>query len=225
MKTTVFGNSSLGLPIMAYEFGEPLKGKSSQPLPEILILGGVHGDEIEGLWAAMGLLKAFSASFPYQLSLTLVPQFNIEGVLNKTRMNGRGVDLNRNLPTKDWSPEVKTPRYHPGPHPNSESENQALCNYIEQKKPQMILTLHSWFPVLNVNGDCLKQAQILADHTGYKIDADIGYPTPGCLGTYAGLERSSPTLTYEVERGLAMEPVLKIHVPAILEMLKSLETA
>ncbi len=215
MKTTLFGNSSLGLPIMAYEF------KANHP--EVLILGGVHGDEIEGLWAAFGLLQSLMISSSYKLNLTLVPQFNIEGVLNKTRMNGRGVDLNRNLPTKDWSPEVKTPRYNPGPSPNSEPENQALCKYIETMKPQFILSLHSWHPVLNVNGNCLAQAEVLAKHTGYKIDSDIGYPTPGCLGTYAGIERSSPTLTYEIERGLALEPVLKVHVPAILEMLKSLE--
>lgn len=216
MKTTLFGNSSLGLPIMAYEF------KANHP--EVLILGGVHGDEIEGLWAAFGLLQSLMVSSSYKLNLTLVPQFNIEGVLNKTRMNGRGVDLNRNLPTKDWSPEIKTPKYNPGPSPNSEPENQALCKYIETKKPQFILSLHSWHPVLNVNGNCLAQAEVLAKLTGYKIDSDIGYPTPGCLGTYAGIERSSPTLTYEIERGLALEPVLKIHVPAILEMLKSLET-
>ena len=132
--------------------------------------------------------------------------------------------MNRNLPTKDWSPEVKTPRYNPGPSPNSEPENRALCQYLELRKPKLVLSLHSWFPVLNVNGACLPQAQILAQWTNYKIDSDIGYPTPGCLGTYAGLERSSPTLTYEIERGLPLEPILKIHVPAILEMLKSLET-
>src|SRR6476661_5406471 len=103
MKTYCFGYSSLGLPIIAYEFVN--NG------PEVLILGGVHGDEIEGVWGAHGLLKSFLQSFPYKLNLTLVPQFNIEGVLNKTRGNGRGVDLNRNLPTKDWDPVAKTPRY------------------------------------------------------------------------------------------------------------------
>lgn len=215
MKTYTFGNSSLGLPIIAHEFSN--KG------PEILILGGVHGDEIEGVWAAHGLLKSFLQSFNYKLNLTLVPQFNIEGVLNKTRMNARGVDLNRNLPTKDWSPEVKTPRYHPGLAPNSEAENQALVQYIEEKKPKFILSLHSWHPMLNINGDCLKQAQKVAEFTGYRIDPDMGYPTPGCLGTYAGKERNIPTLTYEIERGLALEPILKIHVPAILEMLKTCE--
>jgi murein peptide amidase A len=215
MKTYTFGYSSLGLPIVAYEF---MNGG-----PEILVLGGVHGDEIEGVWAAHGLLKSFLKSFPYKLNLTLVPQFNIEGVLNKTRMNARGVDLNRNLPTKDWSPEVKTPRYHPGPAPNSEPENQALVKFLEDRKPKFVLSLHSWHPMLNINGDCRKQAEAVSKITGYRIDPEMGYPTPGALGTYAGKERNMPTLTYEIERGLALEPVLKVHVPAILEMLKTCE--
>lgn len=215
MKTSVFGESSLGLPIIAYEF--------NNSGPEVLILGGVHGDEPEGVVAAEGLLKEFMNSFPYHLNLTLVPQFNIEGVINKTRGNARGIDLNRNLKTKDWSPEIKTPRYNPGPAAGSEPENQALMKYLEARKPRWVLTLHSWHPVLNVNGDCRAEAEILAQRTGYKIDDDIGYPTPGCLGTYAGLERTSPTLTYEIERGLDHAKILQIHVPAILEALKMTE--
>jgi protein MpaA len=215
MKTSVFGYSSLGLPIMAYEF------RNSGP--EVLILGGVHGDEVEGLVAAQGLLREFMRAFPYALNLTLVPQFNIEGVFNKTRGNAQGIDLNRNLSTKDWSPEIKTPRYHPGPAAGSEPENQALMNYLNEKLPKFVLSLHSWHPVLNVNGACREEADVLAQLTGYKIDDDIGYPTPGCLGTYAGLERPCPTLTYEVERGLDHAEILRVHVPAILEALKVTE--
>ncbi len=215
MRTYIFSKSSLGLPIIAYEF------KNSGP--EVLILGGVHGDEIEGTIAAQKLLEIFLKSFPYKLNLTLVPQFNIEGVLLKTRGNHRGVDLNRNLATQDWSAEVKTPRYHPGSHAMSEPENHGLANYIAEKKPQLILSLHSWHPVLNVNGDCKKVAEVLHKLTGYKIDDDIGYPTPGCLGTYAGLERKCPTLTYEIQRGQSPEKILEIHIPAILESLKVIE--
>ncbi len=211
----IFSNSAKNLPILAHQFGN--SG------PRVLILAGVHGDEIEGVWAAQGLLKSFMQAFPYELQLTLVPSFNIEGVLAKTRGNSRGVDLNRNLPTKDWSPEIKGPRYNPGPKALSESENQGLVKFIETQAPQFILSLHSWHPVLNINGDCLGEAQVLSQFTNYKIDDDIGYPTPGCLGTYAGLERQSPTLTYEIERGLNLEAVLSIHVPAILEALKITE--
>jgi protein MpaA len=212
MKTSIFTFTSKGLPVPAYEFQNGEK--------EILILGGVHGDEIEGVIASFELLKYFMKSFDYNFNLTLVPQFNLEGVIFKTRGNGNGVDLNRNLPTKDWSPEIKTPRYHPGLSAGSEVENHGLMTYLETKKPQLVLSLHSWKPILNVNGDCYKFANHLAEATGYKIDDDIGYPTPGCLGTYAGLERQCPTLTYEIERGLDAESIISIHVPAILNALK-----
>ncbi len=56
-----------------------------------------------------------------------------------------------------------------------------------------------------------------------KIEESIGYPTPGCLGTYCGLERDMPTLTYEIERGLSAKEIVQKHLPAILEGLKVTE--
>lgn len=215
MQTRILSRTHLGIPIVAHDFGT--SG------PRILILGGVHGDEIEGVVCARGLFEAFLKHFPYKLQVTLIPEVNPEGVLNKTRGNSRGVDLNRNLPTKDWSPEAATPRYQPGPHPLSEEENKALVKELEAHPPKLIVSLHSWKPVLNVNGDCIPEAEVLKKHTNYPIDADIGYPTPGSLGTYTGLERNIPTLTYEIERGQALDAILKMHVPAILDMLKTSE--
>lgn len=213
--THVFCHSPAGIPIFAHTF----TGNG----PEVLILGGVHGDEIEGVIAANKLLEHFILNYDYKLNITIIPTFNIDGVLNKNRQNSNGIDLNRNLPTKDWTSEVSNPRYFPGKIANSEPENQALTAFLEQKKPKMIFSLHSWQPLLNINGDCLAEAKVISRHTGYKIEEDIGYPTPGCLGSYAGLERHYPTLTYEIERGLKAEAIISIHVPAILEALKETE--
>lgn len=210
-----FGYTSDGLTIPAYRFGD--KG------PEILIIGGVHGDEIEGIQAANGLLQSFSRSFPYRLKVTLVPIFNLDGALRSQRMNARNVDLNRNLPTQDWTAEVAKERYNPGPSANSEPENHALVSHIKNHPPRFILTLHSWMPMLNTNGDCQAVAKAISSHTGYIITDDIGYPTPGSLGTYCGLERQIPTITYEFERFLAPNKIKNIHVPAIIEGLKILE--
>ncbi len=215
MNSFVFTQSSNGLPVLGYKFG--IQG------PEVLILGGVHGDETEGIWAAQALLQKLMSSFSFKLCLTLVPMFNIDGILQKSRTNARGVDLNRNLPTKDWSSFIKEPRYNPGPSPLSEEENKGLVEYIQNKSPKAIMSLHSWHPCLNVNGDCFQLAQVISAQTGYRIDTDIGYPTPGCLGTYAGHERGSSTLTYEIERGLDVASVIRVHVPAIIEGLKFLE--
>ena len=215
-----FGDTSLGLPIHEFHFFPVTnQGYNTDPVPKVLILGGVHGDEAEGVVAARGLIEEFRKKFSLNLDISIVPEFNPEGVLLKTRGNSKEVDLNRNLPTKDWSPEAKTPRYYPGPSALSEPENKHLVEWLEKEKPAVIFSLHSWNPLLNVNGD-LPEAKVIAEMTGYKIEADIGYPTPGSLGTYAGLERNIPTLTYEVERDLRFDRILAIHVPAIIAGLK-----
>jgi len=191
-----------------------------------LVLGGVHGDEVEGIVAAWGLYSEIvSGRFQPKLNLTLVPAFNLDGATLKTRTNGNGVDLNRNLPTNDWNPQAFNDRYPPGPSANSEPENQALTTWLDQTRPFFVLSLHSWKPLLNVNGDCSPEAEVLHARTGYVIEPSIGYPTPGCLGTYAGLERGMPTLTYEIERGLSAKEVLRVHVPAIVEALEASATA
>lgn len=217
VKISTLTTTAKNLPIFMYQFGNTGN--------EVLILGGVHGDEPEGVIAAQGLLSRFLEKFDYQLQVTLIPEFNIEGILNKQRMNSNGVDLNRNLPTKDWSPEAKTPRYNPGKSALSEKENQALVKLIEEHSFKLIISLHSWNPMINVNGpSCDPEAEILKKHTNYVIDSDIGYPTPGSLGTYAGKERNIPTITFEIQRDIDFYEINKIHVPAILDALKGTES-
>lgn len=215
MKSFFLPSTSTGLHIPVYEFG--YSG------PQVLILGGVHGDEREGVEAAFALVSRWSQAYPFQLRTTVMPAFNLDGVIRSQRTNARGVDLNRNMATKDWSPTIATPRYHPGLFAGSEPETKTLVSWLEANKPVFILSLHSWKPLLNVNGDCRPEAEAIASRTGYVIEESIGYPTPGCLGTYTGLERSIPTLTYEIERGLATEEILLTHVPAIEEALKVTE--
>lgn len=215
MEIFKFGDSTLGLPIHGFHF----KNTSSPNNAHALVLGGVHGDEPEGVVAARGLLEFFRLNYDLSLNLTIVPEFNPEGVLNKTRGNSNLVDLNRNLPTKDWSPIAATERYNPGPSPLSEKENQTLVHWLNKTPVHVIYTLHSWKPMLNTNGH-LPEAEIISKMTGYKIETDIGYPTPGSLGTYTGLEKMIPTLTYEIERDLSFDQILKYHVPALVEGLR-----
>jgi protein MpaA len=216
MKSSIFGKTASGLPIPAFHFG--------RSGAEVLILGGVHGDEPEGVIACWGLVDRWSANFPLALLITIVPAFNMDGVLSNNRLNARGVDLNRNLPTNDWTKEVASPRYHPGPEPASEPENRSLLAWLAAHPAEFVISMHSWKPMLNVNGNCTKEAAVISAWTGYRVEESVGYPTPGCLGTYLGLERAVPTLTYEIERGLDTKSILEVHVPALIEGLKHTET-
>ncbi len=216
MESFIFGKSSLGLPLLGMEFGQ----KATKESKHLLLFGGVHGDEIEGVVLARALMAKLMDSPIENLKVSIVPEFNIEGILLKTRQNYTGVDLNRNLPTKDWSPEHTKIRYYPGKEAGSEEENKALFTYLKNNKVDFIISLHSWKPMLNVNGDCSPIADHISKETGLIIKEDIGYPTPGSLGTYTGLERDIPTLTYELQKGIDMEEILRVHLKPLYDSLQ-----
>jgi len=212
-----FASTRLGLPIWSFCFGSNT-GKTA------LVLGGVHGNEPEGCVLAHRLCEELSKGSSFSFQTCVIPEFNPEGVFAGSRVNSSGVDLNRNLPTKDWKPEAFDPKYPPGPSANSEPENQALVKWLDIHRPIFVFSLHSFHRyMLNVNGECLPVAEAIGEVNGYPIEESIGYPTPGCLGTYAGLERNFPTITYEIERGLALSEIVKTHVPSLMAGLKKLE--
>ncbi|MDR3605917.1 MAG: M14 family zinc carboxypeptidase [Oligoflexia bacterium] len=185
--------------------------------PWLLFLGGVHGDELEGVWLMEEIEHAWSKSYlAAGLGALVWSSVNPDGISRPQRANARGIDLNRNLPTRDWTAEVKNPRYFPGTQAGSEPENQALTRIIDVCKPMAILSAHSFSKVqVNINGPSREWGERLSALCGYPVTEDIGYPTPGCLGTYAGAERGIPTITLEIERGLPKERVLEMHLPLI----------
>src|SRR5262245_12675493 len=106
---------------------------SDRPL---LVIGGVHGDEPEGVWLAQHCLRWLkdteeTSSEKILYPWLLVPCINPDGFSRRRRTNANGVDLNRNFPVKNWTPEAKAPRYFPGPSAGSELETQAMVELIE----------------------------------------------------------------------------------------------
>ena len=190
--------------------------------PWVLYLAGVHGDETEGVWVLEALRARWAKSFPSpKIGALLWTHANPDGFARGQRWNAHQVDLNRNLATKDWTPEVKNPRYPPGPAPLSEPETAALAGLIAGCEPAAILSAHSFSHFqININGPSREWGERLARVCGYPITEDIGYPTPGCLGSYSGRERQIPTITLEIERGLPQAKVLEIHLPVLEESLR-----
>jgi murein peptide amidase A len=162
----------------------------------VLFIGGVHGDEPEGVALAEGLLewlKNHKANTPW----AVIPCLNPDGFLRRRRTNGNGVDLNRNYPCKEWSSEHKSPRYFPGPHAGSESEIQSLVKWITEYRPRLIIHFHSWQPMVVYAGEGARlAAEELGRASGYEVKDDIGYPTPGSLSRF-GLENNIPIICIE----------------------------
>lgn len=197
-------------------------GQGSVP---VLLLGGVHGDEVEGFDLAerfLALCRENQAVVPSGVKLWICPRVNPDGCAAVRRTNHHNVDLNRNLPTKDWVGTFTNVRYYPGPAACSEPENVALVKMVTDLKPQLILSMHSYDkPMVNFNGEVSRAvAEKMSEKNGLEPKGDIGYPTPGSLGAYGGIERGIPTITLEILRGQDLDTVWKTHRSALEAALK-----
>ena len=70
----------------------------------ILLVGGIHGDELTSASIAFRWMQWLDESEPAQYHWRVIPVANPDGLLSSPpqRTNGHGVDLNRNFPTPDW---------------------------------------------------------------------------------------------------------------------------
>ena len=170
---------------------EPVNGEYNKT---ILVIGVFHGDEPDGEYLVNRYLSQKSET---KNRLLFIPCLNPDGKTAKTRTNANGVDLNRNFPAKNWEKNDRD-EYFGGEQPASEVETQFLVYVIERYKPDLIITLHEPYSVVNYDGPAKTEAEEISRITGYKVEESIGYPTPGSFGSYCGIERKIPTITLEL---------------------------
>ncbi|MCR5261452.1 MAG: murein peptide amidase A [Candidatus Gastranaerophilales bacterium] len=161
----------------------------------VLIIGVFHGDEPQGEVLIRKFLEE-RKTLPKN-RLLIIPCLNPDGKELNTRQNANGIDLNRNFPTKNHI-ITDDEHYFGGKTPASEVETRFMIKIIEEYKPDFILSLHAPYRVVNYDGDAKQQAEEISKLTGYPVEEDIGYATPGSFGTYAGKERQIPTITLEL---------------------------
>ena len=161
----------------------------------ILFIGVFHGDEPDGEYLIKRYLQENNTTSNH---LLFIPCLNPDGKINNTRTNANGVDLNRNFPTKNWEFNNEKDSYFGGEKPASEVETQFMIYVIEKYKPDLIISLHEPYKVVNYDGPAENVAKKISEITGYKLEENIGYPTPGSFGTYCGVEKNIPTITLEL---------------------------
>ena len=208
----VGGNSIAGRPLVYAEFG-----KLDSP-NTTLIFSAVHGDEITPLYLGIELahwLKAHPESIAGN-RVVIAPLVNPDGFLKAPRSRGnlRGVDVNRNFPTRDWSTHAlhawrvkykSDPRRFPGSQPRSEPETVFQEELIKKIRPQKILSIHSPLNFMDYDGpSSLSLARFPKEYVQRclslrtRLKATSSGFFPGSLGNYAGQEMGIPTLTLEL---------------------------
>ena len=189
----------------------PLMIKDLLPVSEtgdhfrVLLIGGIHGDEYSSISIVFKWLELFShGAREGDFHWRIAPLANPDGLLDGTRaqrQNARGVDLNRNFPSGDWQDKAaqywqantgSNPRRFPGAAPASEPEVQWIVNQIEEFNPDVIISVHAPYHLLDFDGPAEAPQRIGELHLH-----QLGV-YPGSLGNYAGLDKQIPVVTLEL---------------------------
>ena len=210
-----YGASLQGMPLTVYR---PDEGRAA-----MLILAAIHGDEPETTVVVSEALRSLPRG---DLRAAVILCGNPDGAVRGTRGNGRGVDLNRNFPTSNWTPDAVfyKSRAHdardialtPGANPASEPETTALLSLIDELNPRAIVSLHSALACIDDAGNS-PLGRTLAERCGLPLLTEIGYPTPGSMGTWAG-EKGLNLVTYELEDA-SLYALKDHHVPVLLDLM------
>ena len=193
IKWKVIGKSNWKNRIYYKEFGEGEK--------LTLIIGGLHGDEPAATISAIKLAQYIKKNpSSIQNRVIIIPCANPDGLIKGRRTNGRKVDINRNFPTENWSSQYRKKYHNPGRLPASEPETVIIANLIEDYKPHLLIQMHQPFnaiyPEKNTPAELVKR---ISEISGFPIEDDIGYHTPGSLGSYGfTLDYKIQSITYEM---------------------------
>jgi protein MpaA len=171
-------------------------GAAAAPPPRLLVVGGVHGDEPSSVRAVLALAARLGPGAP----AWVVPALNPDGLARGTKNSARDVDLNRNFPARNFQ-TTHAAGYFPGPSPLSEPETRLLAELVDRAGVQAVVAVHAPFACVNFDGPAAAWAAEVAAACGWPARADIGYPTPGSLGSWLGVDRGLPVLTLELPPG------------------------
>ena len=221
-----YGRSRGGLPLRVQlpASGAPVAG---------LLIAGQHGEEAETGLLTRRLLERVPGD---ETDWAVIQVANPDGLLNGTRQNAAGVDLNRNFPNASWSPEPsftfppgidpalrelpnRTSRSSPGPAPGSEPETQALMVLVHELQPKLVLDLHAPIELILVReGVPPEPVEMLAESAGLRVVSELEVGSPGAFDEWL-LEQGIPAIVYEVEHAGLPQLCLR-HLPGLEKLLR-----
>jgi murein peptide amidase A len=183
----------------------------------IYLIAAIHGNEPEGARILQELVDELASSqLPRSCTLRIVHDMNPDGRLDASRYNSRGVDLNRNWPAANFRPSRRT-----GPAPLSEPEARAVHADLNAFAPDVVIVFHSISsgPFVNFDGPAGDLAEAFAiaatdaaqrhGEPSWRVVPTMGYPTPGSLGSWIGVDLQIPILTIEFRRGQDPDSTLR----------------
>jgi hypothetical protein len=203
-----------GFPLLIRDLPAVKVSNEESPV-KILLLGGIHGDELTSVSVVFHWMELLDTPEAQEFHWRIAPVVNPDGLFasKPQRVNAKGVDLNRNFPTPGWEQDAKAywtkktgsdPRRFPGPSPLSEPESHWLNAEIERFQPDVIISVHAPFGVLDFDGPNNPPSRF-----GRLYLSRVGV-YPGSLGNYGGMHKNLPVVTIELPNAMTMPPPAEV---------------
>jgi murein peptide amidase A len=205
-RSVVAGASWHGRPIVAVERGD-------RAAPAVLIVGCIHGLETAGI-AVVRRLRTMP--LPPGSHLVLVPSVDPDGQVLGTRLDGRGVDLNRNFPAgwraigRRWSTQYS------GPRPFSEPETRAVRRLVERFHPAVTIWYHQHMDLVWAWGPSRPAGRTYARAAGMRFR-----PQPWLAGTaphWQNVALGERSFVVELPAGRLSRSAAARHAAAVLAL-------
>ncbi len=172
----------------------------------VLIIGGVHGNEHGGPVARelVKYLEQHPEDVPGGVFLQIIPSANPDGEVAGTRSNARGVDINRNFPSQNWSSDLD-PGAAPskgltgGISPGSEPETKAMLSVLDDGW-DIVISLHSSGGIVDLDGEGGEAiAQRMSALSGFPVEG-LSYQSyiTGSMGVFLPERYQIPVITFEL---------------------------
>lgn len=209
---TVFGYSEHGQEIIGYEIGE---GENV-----IFLIGGVHGNE-KGTKILLDRLLAELYAEPELISstnkLVVIPLVNPDGYyFRDDKMNGRGVNLNRNFETEDWV-QYEGDQTFAGFAPFSESESRIVRDVVYRYQPVGMIAFHAKGEL--VSPESTKASRRLGKWYAKKVEYEFfdEWDFAGTATRWFEEETGNPAITIELKRYRKSD--WKHNLPVLMELI------
>jgi len=161
------------------------------------ILAAIHGNEPAGTTLARRLGKYLQQQSHLMEGrrVVILAIANPDGMAHRSRFNANGVDLNRNFPSANRVNERRS-----GATALSEPEARVIKKLIDQYSPDRIVSLHQrlqqQLACIDYDGPGTTLAARMAQYCTLPVKK-LG-AEPGSLGSYAGVDREIPIITFEM---------------------------
>lgn len=196
--------------------GRPIRyRKHGTGYRHVLWIGGIHGDEIEGVVATQQLPVALHAEpgLANRVTLHIVEDMNPDGRAIRRRTNANKIDLNRDFPSTNRRRGAGL----------SQPESRAVHDLILRLQPDLVIVAHSWGGryFINFDGPARTLAHLFSKYSGFPVVPSSSIAaTPGSMGSWCGWDMNIPILTLEWKRGTPPELAWRSTKEAILAVVR-----